>query len=137
MKKYQRLIVWLCVLGLTVILGCSAFQDGVTPCYIPPEVIESTGSEIPLISWMPFTSLFDAKYVKAKLKFQYLLHTNLMEASIFASEQFQQTLFSPEGPIGLLLPTLMGGTLGAFLISKPGDKKKIVELENGNTHTNS
>ena len=135
--KFKKLIIWLCVLGLTVILGCASFQDALTPCYIPEEVIESTGVSLPIIPWMPFISLFDARYVKTKMHYQYLLYNNLMTTSIGASEAFQQKLFSPTGPIGLMFPTLMGGTLGALLISKPDDKKKIVELEKKNgTHPN-
>jgi len=129
MNKLRKLIIWICILGLTTILGCAAFQDAITPCYIPEEVIESVDVNLPLISWMPYTSLFDAKYVKTKMYFQYLLYNNLMTASIQSSEAFQQKIFSPEGPLGLMLPTIFGGTLGALLISKPGDKKKIVELE--------
>ncbi len=133
--KFQKIITGLCVIGLTVILGCSSFQDAVTPCYIPEEVIKSTGTNLPLISGMPYTSLFDARHVKTKLYYQYLLHNNLMTTSIQASEMFQQKIFSPSGPLALLLPTGLGLTLGTLLLSKPEDKKKIVELEkkiNGN-----
>ncbi len=135
--RFKKLIIWLCVLGLTMIYGCSSFQDVLTPCYIPEEVIESTDVNIPLIPHMPYTSLFDARYVKTKMYYRYLLYDNLMTGSIQASEKFQSMVFSPTGPIGLMFPTLMGGTLGALLISKPDDKKKIVELEKKNgTHPN-
>lgn len=130
--KLKKISVWLCVLGLTMMLGCASFMDAVTPCYIPKEVIKSADVDLPLIPWMPYTSLFDARYVKTKIYFQYLLHNNLITSSIQTSEAFQQKLFSPEGPIGLLLPGLMCGTLGALLIPRPGDKKKIAELEKKN-----
>lgn len=133
--KFQKLITGLCIIGLTIILGCATIRDAVTPAYIPEEVRKVVDVNLPLISWMPFTSLFDAKYVKTKLYYQYLLYNNLMTTSILASEAFQQKIFSPSGPIGLLLPTLMGGTLGAMLLSKPQDKEKIHDLEkkvNGN-----
>lgn len=135
--KIKKLVIWLCILGLTVILGCASFKDAVIPCYIPEEIIESVDVNLPLISWMPYTSLFDARYVKTKMYFQYLLYNNLMTTSIQASEAFQQKLFSPSGPIGLLLPAGLGLTLGSLLISKPDDKKKIHELEikNGNKNT--
>ena len=125
-EKVKALIVSICIFGLAVILGCASVMDAITPCYIPQEVIDVTGIDIPVISHMPYTSLFDARYVKTKLDYQYLLHNNLMTASIYASEQFQQTLFSPTGPIGLLFPTLFGGALGAILIKRPGDIKKEV-----------
>lgn len=133
--KFQKLITGLCIIGLTIILGCAAIRDGVTPCFIPKEVIKAVNVDLPVIPWMPYTSLFDAKYVKIKMYYQYLLYNNLMTTSIMASEAFQQKIFSPSGPIGLLFPTLMGGTLGAMLLSKPDDKKKIHDLEmkvNGN-----
>jgi len=127
--KFQKIVTGLCVFGLTVIFGCASIRDAVTPAYIPPEVINAVGVELPLISWMPFTSLFDARYVKTKMYYQYLLYNNLMTTSITASEAFQQKIFSPGGVIGLMFPTLMGGALGAMLLSKPDDKKKIIELE--------
>lgn len=133
--KFKKLIIWLCILGLTLIMGCSLVQDAITPCYISEEVIKSVGADLPLINGMPYTSLFDARYVKTKMHYQYLLYNNLMTGSIQASEAFQQKLFSPQGPIGLLIPALTAGTLGALLVSKPDDKKKIAELEkkvNGN-----
>ena len=39
--------------------------------------------------------------------------------------QVKETVFTPTGPIGLALTTLFGGTMGALLIPRPGDKKKI------------
>ncbi len=128
--KFKKIITGLCVSGLVIILGCSSFQDAVTPCYIPEEVIKSTGTNLPLISGMPYTSLFDARYVKTKLYYQYLLHNNLMTTSIQASEMFQQKIFSPSGPLALLLPTGLGLTLGSLLIRRPQDKKEIEELKN-------
>ncbi len=134
--RFKKLIIWLCVLGLTIILGCSSVKDAITPCYIPPTVIDSVDVDLPLIPWMPFTSLFDARYVKTKMYYQYLLYNNLMTTSIGASERFQQMVFSPTGPIGLMFPALTAGTLGALLFSKPEDKKKIAELEAKNgTHS--
>lgn len=130
--RFKKSIIWLCVLGLTIILGACSVKDAVTPCFIPEEIIKSTNVDLPVIPWMPYTSLFDARYVKTKMYYQYLLYNNLMTTSIGASERFQQMVFSPTGPIGLMFPTLMGGALGAFLISKPEDKKRIIELENGN-----
>lgn len=139
--KLKKIITWLCVFGLTFILGCSAFMDAVTPCYIPPASLDYINETDPTI-FLPWTTLFDAKQIDMKVDFVHIFNQTtdklnygfvkgLNTFHIGAAEQLQATLFSPEGPIGLLLPTLMGGTLGALLISKPGDKKKIVELENG------
>jgi len=143
--KFQKLIIWLSVLGLTLMLGCSSFQDALTPCYIPPASLDYADAEPTTI--LPFTTLFDARRVSFKMDFVHLkkqtldnLHYNFLRGMntfhIAAAEELQAKLFSPEGPIGLLFPTLMAGTLGALLISKPTDKKKIIELEkiNGNSH---
>ena len=142
--KFQKLIIWLSILGLAVMLGCSSFQDALTPCYIPPESLKYADANATTI--LPFTTLFDARRVKFKMDFVHLkkqtldnLHYNFLKGinsfHIGAAEELQAKIFSPEGPIGLLFPTLMAGTLGALLISKPADKKKIVELEktNGNS----
>jgi len=86
---------------------------------------------------MPYTTLFDAKRVGQAIDFKLTIekikggyYKNVTNLSIIAGEEIKSTLFSPEGPVGLLLPTLFGGTLGAMLIKRPGDKsKKEVELE--------
>jgi len=136
--KFKKVIVWFCVLSLTVILGCASFQDAVTPCYIPPAAFDYADTEP--TTFLPFTTLFDAKRIDKKIDYTHTLNqtTDKLEYEflkglnalyISGAEQLQETVFSPNGPIGLLLPTLMGGTLGALLISKPDDKKKIVDLE--------
>jgi len=130
-KIFTTSVTFVCAIVLTVMIGCSSFQDAVTPCYIPNEIIETTDVNIPILKWMPYTSLFDAKYVRTKMEFQYLLHKNLLNKSMEVSEAFQQRLFSPEGPIGLLIPALGGFGLGSLLISKPKDKKEIEKLKNG------
>lgn len=142
--KIKKLTVWLCILGLTVMLGCASFQDAITPCYIEPATLKYADANA--TTFLPFTTLFDAERVDRKMDFvhqwnqtkdnmQYGFLKGLNAFHIGAAEEFQTALFSPEGPIGLMLPTVMGGTLGALLISKPDDKKKIVELEkkNGNS----
>jgi len=129
-KKYKTLIITICIVGLAGIFGACSVQDVITPCYIPEEIIKSVGVNIPIISWMPYTSLFDARFVKTKMDYQYLLHNNLITTSIQTSELFQQKIFSPEGPIGLLLPASLAGILGVFgggrFIKSPREK----ELEN-------
>jgi len=141
----KKVIIWVCILGLTIILGCSSFQDAVTPCYISPAALEY--ADVEPTTFLPFTTLFDARRVDFRVDFvhtvnqttdrlKYEFLKGLSAFHISGAEQLQATVFSPSGPIGLLLPTLMGGTLGALLISKPDDKKKIVDLEtkiNGKT----
>ena len=71
------------------------------------------------------------KQVSDKLKYDYL--KGGMRFYIGAGEETKAALFSPTGPIGMLLPTSLAGTAAALLVSKPSDKKKIKELE-GNAH---
>ncbi|HEC64215.1 MAG TPA: hypothetical protein ENI23_02855 [bacterium] len=124
--KLQKVVVWGSVIMLTVMLGCASFQDALTPCYIPPETLEYT--DAPATTFFPFTTLFDAKRVDFKLDYTYTLQTMkykyLKGIGTFhriGAEELQASLFSPEGPIGLLLPTIFGGTLGALLIKRPQD----------------
>lgn len=141
----KKLSIWLCILGLTIILGCSSFQDVFTPCYIPPASLDYADAEP--TTFLPFTTLFDARRVDFRMDFVHTLNqtTDRLKYEFLkglgtfhmgAAEQFQAVIFSPTGPIGLLMPALMGGTLGALLISKPDDKKKIVELEKKNGNKN-
>jgi len=139
MSKVQKILVTLPGLCLFVLVGCSAFQDAIIPAYVEPVAAEYADADVPL--FMPYTTLLDAKYVATKMDFvhsvgqlKYAYLKSNIDLNIAMSEEIKKMVFTPEGPIGLLLPTLLGGTLGAVLISKPGDKKKIVELEkNGKT----
>lgn len=144
--KLKKLIIWICILGLVTILGCASFQDAITPCYISPEALEYANEKPTSI--LPITTLLDAKRVSMKMDYVHSLnqlsdtmyYEFLREVNSFhmgASKKFQAAVFSPIGPIGLLVPTITAGTLGALLISKPDDKKKIKELEEKNgTHKN-
>lgn len=139
MKNWLRkLLIFLSALFLVIILGCSTIQDAITPCYINPILLadaNDTGK-----TFMPFTTVFDAERIIKKFDFLYSIEKATLElrygylrgaqlASIAASRQLQQKVFSLEGPLGLMFPTLLGGTLGTLLLSKPKDKKKIAELE--------
>jgi len=136
-KKIQTLLVSVSILGLVVFIGCSSVQDLIIPSYISPAAIDYVDANVPILT--PYTSLFDAKTIDRKMDYVHLLNSMTEEARykflkselafhIGVSEEFQQAIFSPEGPIGLLFPTLLGGSLGALLIKRPGDKSKK-ELE--------
>ena len=136
--KFKKTIVSICVIGLLAIIGCAGFQDILTPAYIAPEVIKEV--DISVTTFMPFTTLFDAKRVASKLDYEYNYNRVINEmkynhlnglniANIKAAEELKVAFFSPQGTLGALLPTIMAGTLGSILISKPDDKKKIGELE--------
>ena len=134
-KKLNILIVTVCIVVVAIFFGCASIQDVVTPCYIPPEILKSAGADVPLIKFMPYTSLFDARYVKTKLYYRNLLYDNLLAGSIASSETFRDNLFSPQG-LGLLLPTSMVGVLGALgggrYIKRPEEKELEKKLNGAN-----
>ena len=147
MKNWLRnLLVTIASLGLVIILGCSAMQDAVTPCIVEEGTKDYTGQ--PLKKIMPYTTLLDSKRIAAWTDYTHetrqakyrrmaedddMLYGFLIDRSAVHQQdatRFQQAVFSPEGAIGLLFPTLLGGTLGALLIKRPKDKSpKEVETE--------
>ncbi len=132
-KKVQIFISFLAFVGLAVFFGCASVQDIITPCFISPKALDYTKEDG--ATFLPYTSLWDAKRVNRKMDYVYLVKKGyekleyeylkgITGISMRASEEFQTTIFSPSGPVGALLPTLFGGTLGALLIRRPGDTKK-------------
>ena len=115
--------------------GCSAVQDVIVPTYVDEGA--ATWADVPTKMLMPYTTLFDAKRVASAIDYKLTIekikggyYKGITNLSILGGEEIKATMFSPDGPIGLLLPTLFGGTLGAMLIKRPGDKsKKELELE--------
>ena len=135
MNKKQKTLTVLMVMGLAVMFGCSAIQDIITPTYVDKDAAVWADTTPKL--FMPYTTLWDAKRLGRAIDYKLTIekikggyYKGMTNISILAGEEIKATLFSPEGPIGLLLPTLFGGTLGAMLIKRPGDKsKKEVDLE--------
>ena len=140
-QTIEKLTIAVLLLLSVAFLGCAAFQESVIPTYIPPDCIDYADVNVPVI--MPYTTMLDSKYVDAGmdlrhdisgLKFQFLKDQRLQHFN--NADQMRQAVFSPDGPIGLLLPMMTGLGIGALGLSKPSDKKKIKDLENG-TKTNS
>jgi hypothetical protein len=138
MNKKQKTLTVLMVMALAVMFGCSAFQDVITPTYVNEEAAEWAGVEPKLL--MPYTTLFDAKRVGSAIDFKITIekikggyYKNITNLGILGGEEIKTTLFSPQGPVGLALPMLFGGTLGTLLggayRQRPKDKKRIEELE--------
>ncbi len=137
MKKWHRLLTVIATILLSILFGCSAMMDACTPCEIEPEACEYSG-QAPK-KYLPFTSLLDSKRISAHVDYANQqnqtsyrrmaedddsTHGFLTGRATFHEQQafeFQQSVFTPNGLIGLLLPTLFGGTLGALLIKRPGD----------------
>ena len=133
MSKIEKLIVGFCLLLSVAFMGCAAFQESVIPTYIPPDCITYADVNVPIL--MPYTTMIDSKYVDAgmdlrhdigDLKFQFLKDQRLLHFN--NADQMRQAVFSPDGPIGLLLPMMTGLGIGWLGLSKPSDKKKL----NGN-----
>jgi len=139
-KKLKTLIVGVAALLLVVLFGCSAMMDRATLCYMDEEAAAYADEDVKTI--FGFTSLWEAVRVGKKMDYVHtfnqiewerlqendnMKHNFLQESQngyIASAKEFQQTVFTPNGPVGMLLPTLFGGTLGALLIPRPGDKKK-------------
>ena len=77
-------------------------------------------------SWNQIRDSMEYEYVKGVTRFH-----------IGAAEELKATMFSPTGPLALLIPTSLAATAGALLFSKPTDKKKIKELEIANSRQNA
>jgi hypothetical protein len=135
MNKKQKILTGLMAMCLAVMFGCSAFQEVITPTYVNEEAAE--WADVPTKLLMPYTTLWDAKRVGMAIDYKITIerfkggyYKSMTNLSILAGEEIKTTLFSPQGPVGMLLPMLFGGGLGAMLIKRPGDKsKKEVELE--------
>ena len=147
-KLLKSILMTLPVLFLLLLLGCSMFQDAITPAYIEPDAIKYTGEKA--TSFLPYTSLLDAyridnrmNYVHelTQIEYERLAADDTMEygflkdsaiTNIAAAAEFKQMVFDPAGPLGLLLPAGFGTLIGATMISKPDDRRKIIELEKKN-----
>lgn len=147
MKMLRGIAIGFMMVLFVVMLGCSSIQNGIIPCNIDPANGEYAGEK--MTSWMPWTTIWDSDRLAAKMKF--LHEANLIELERAAEDdtryygflkdamildrgnatEFRDAVFSPKGPGGMLASALLPFGLGAFLITKPGDKKKIKELENG------
>lgn len=136
--KTQNLIATSSIFCLMVILGCASFQDVITPCWVSPAATKYADANATSI--LPWTTLFDARRIARKMDFvhswnqlkdrmKYDFLRGITRFHINAAEELQATLFSPTGPIGLLVTTSLGATAGTLLLSKPSDKKKIKALE--------
>lgn len=141
MNKKQKLLLSMLVLALVGFLGCAAFQDSVTPSYVSPECIEYSGADVPRWPGL-YTTINDAKYVLARMTYlrelsdaEFRFLTNDLTTNISRAEELRDAAFDSNGALGLLIPTASAFGLGSLLVSKPGDRKEIEKLKNGNKET--
>lgn len=134
MNKKQKLLSTLMIMGLAIMFGCSAIQDVITPTFISEDA--AAWADVPAKLIMPYTTLLDAKRIKAAIFFKRRIegawHESMIDLSIFAGEEIKTVVFSPNGPVGLLMPTIIGAGLGGLFIKRPKDKQRIEELEKAN-----
>ena len=137
-KLGKSLVTLICVVGLVVMFGCAGLQDIVTPCHIDKAAIEYAGTEA--TSYLPWTTIWDSRRVLAYMNYMHtqtqiayerlqqddsLTHAFLLngvEVNLADAVGLQEQLFDPAGPIGLALPMLFGGTLGALFIPRKREK---------------
>ena len=145
MNPVQKLLTILSAVILVTVLGCSAWMEGGTPAYIDPAAIEYSKAEPTVFT--PYTSLWDARRIRREMNFQYftkkvqaarniedidMRHRHLddaMQIHIASAEELRDTLFSPTGPLSILFAAIPALGLGAYLIPRPADKRRIAELE--------
>lgn len=142
MNRKQKLLTGIMALILLVFVGSSCVQELVIPAYINQEAADWAGVPTKLIN--PFyPTLADAKRVMVAIKFKIALekikaghYVNITNLSILASEEIKAIAFDPQGPVGMIVPLLLGGTWGGMLggayKQRPKDKKRIEELEKTN-----
>lgn len=134
MNKKQKLLTVIMAAILLLFIGSSCIQDGITPAFVDKGAAAWAG--VPTKMFMPYTTLWDVKRVLAAMDFKFakeeIKHgyfSGIMNVSKFAGTELKTTIFSPTGPVAALAAGIPGLALGAYLIPRPKDKKKITELE--------
>ena len=152
MSKKQKVVVVLLGALLTFMVGCSSFQNVLTPAYIYPNAIEYSEVDVP--EFLPWTTLWDLDRVERGIEYKHYLKVvslqreiedndflkNWFKDSLSISRQnaieLRDNLFSPTGPMSLLLTACPALGIGWLALSKPSDKKHIIELEKKNGNGN-
>lgn len=147
MNRKQKLLVGVLVLFMITLVGSSCVQDLIVPAYIDENAIAYSGEEPTMFT--PYTSLWDLQRIERSVDhvhfrtqkeivrmaeddsghYGYLKEAMLI--GVMSAQELKSAIFSPSGPLGALLIGLPTFGLGAMLISKPEDKKKITALQNG------
>jgi len=148
MNWTQKLLTLISTVILVTVLGCSAWMDGLTPTYVDPAAIAYADAEPTVLPIPGYVSLWDARRIKRELDFQHYSEQvrisrdmeddqirykhlqDAMQTNIASAEELRNTLFSPTGPLSILFAAVPALGLGAYLIPRPSDKRRIAELEN-------
>jgi len=142
MNKLEKIIAVLVTTILIVFFGCSAMQDSIFPCYIPPESITYADANVPLLA--PWTTITDAEYIQTRMKYMFAKHAQYygyldsdLTTHLIRANEIKAVVFDPNGPLPYLISGMGFLALGTYGLSKPSDKKKIVELEKANGGLNN
>jgi len=151
MKRWEKLLLGLCVAVLVALVGCATVQDVVTPCMIEKEATEYANE--PAASILPWPTLYDAARIEKKIDYVHQLNQIILDRQIeddnlrYAyildahhihrqnAQQLRDNFFDPEGPLRMLLPAGLGLILGGQLIPRAKDRRRIDELVNGKQKT--
>ncbi len=146
MSSKQKLLVGFLVVFLVVLISTSCIQDVVTPAYVDPYSIDYSGEEPTMFT--PWTSYWDLQRIERAVDHQHFFtqktilrlaeddldHYSYLKDSLLigavSAQELKAAIFSPNGPLGMLMASLPAFGLGALLIRKPGDTKVIEELKN-------
>lgn len=125
---------------LLAFLGCAGMINGIIPCFIDQEAADYAGEKINSI--LPWSTLRDAERIQLKMEFVHetnqiefdrgkmddsRYHLMLQDAQaryMVESKELRDAFTDPSRPAGLMIATLLGGTIGALAIPRPGDEKK-------------
>ena len=140
MKFLKAFLIVLFATLLLAVVGGGCFQDLLTPIHIDEAAIKYSGQEA--TSYMPWTTVWDAKRIRAYVNYIHvqtqnayerlkkddsLTHAFLLDgvdANIADAMELQAMVFSPTSPLGAMLLAGGGLGLGALAIKRPGDKTK-------------
>lgn len=140
MNRRQKFLTIISVMFLLIFMGSSCVQDIITPAYINEDAAAWAG--VPTKLFMPYSNLWDAKRLGLAIDYKLTIekikagyYKNITNISIIAGEEIKQIVFDPSGPVGLMLPMLFGGTLGAMAggrwIKRPEEKELEKKLNGG------
>lgn len=137
MTKWQKILLGLLLVTAAGVVSCTALQNKVTPCQVSKRAAIFAEEPVKDCNIPPWTTIADAQRIIEAVQFK-RAHENVnyrfaMKQNDYLMEavEARDNFFSPSGAGGLLLgATALGyGWLG---LSKPADRKRITELENGN-----
>ncbi len=151
-RIYEITLLILAMIFLTLLIGCAALQNAVTPAYVDKPALkyiqdQNIPCDVPRFWWMSISDaetvdkLLDYSHDQRQVMFErakeddrswYAIVKGQHKENLAGAYALRQQLFTPEGAVGLLSTTGLGLIVGALGISKPSDKREIEKLKNGN-----